>query len=530
MAGKNILIKKPTTQVKPVQSVSSAEDFDISRTHREYRQFEKRWAQLHICLEGEEAVKFTGEAMLPYPVSTLDEDKKTPAYEAQYALYLAGAHFVEYTSEAVEDLVSAAFRRPLDVTPPLTEDLEYLDLGDIAKELTATVAAYGRVFFLVDYPTIDTAPTMIEDGENNAYVSIYEPLDVIDWTEDMRSGKSTLVRVVIREIDEIESANMQSDILMYRELILVDGVYTIRIHKDSGETIEYTPRADGQTLSEIPGMFLGTTSNRAKVDKSPVIGISNSNIKHYQTWADLMHVQVYTGSPQMVLTGLTPGWNKMAKEAGQEIKVKLDAANVLALEGDKSAAQLLQINTDSLIHFRTLEHLETSMLEEGARIKSISKKAGVESAQALKIRSSSSMSKLASIVGNVEEGLNSMLTWVGMYMNIEPESVITVNTEFFAPEPDGPLMEAISTAEANRTAPRGTVITYLKQIELLDAKIPNKDYLAEMGEPCSTCTDSIEETDPTKTRDDSGNLKEVKEETAKPDKVDKPENNTQESK
>jgi len=201
----------------------------------------------------------------------------------------------------------------------------------------------------------------------------------------------------------------------------------------------------------------------------------------------------------MVLTGLQPGWNAAAKAEGSEIRVKLDAANVLALEGEKSSAQLLQISTDSLVHFRTLEHLETSMLEEGARIKSISKKAGVESAQALKIRSSSSMSKLASIVNNVEDGLNIMLGWLGQYMGTTVESKITVNTEFFAPEPDGSLMEAISSAEANRTAPRGTVITYLKQIELVDEKTSNETYLKEMGDPCSTCTDSATE------RDASGN-------------------------
>ncbi len=484
-------------------------DEEIKKTHREYRKNSARWEQIHICLEGEEAVKAAGELLLPYPVSTLDQDKETPAYKAQYGLYLAGAHFVEYTSEAVEDLVSSAFRRPLTIEPAITSELEYVDLSDIAKELTSTVGAYGRTFFFVDYPTVDTSPTMVDDGENKAYVSIYEPLDVTDWTEELRSGKSTLIRVVIREVDEIASAEQQSTVLMYRELFMDNGVYKIKVYKEDGTITEYTPTAAGAPFTAIPGMFIGTTSNRARVDKSPVIGISNSNIKHYQTWADLMHVQVYSGSPQMILTGLTPGWNKMAKEEGSEVKVKLDAANVLALEGDKSAAQLLQINTDSLVHFRTLECLETSMLEEGARIKSISKKAGVESAQALKIRSSSSMSKLSSIVSNVEEGMNAMLGWIGQYMAAETTSVISMNTEFFAPEPDGPLLESLSTAEANRTAPRGTVVTYLKQIELVDEKKSNEEYIKELGEPCSTCTDSAVE------RDASGNVTGEKTDTTK---------------
>lgn len=473
--------------------------FDKETTHREYKKFKSRWEQIHTCLDGEEAIKKEEETYLPYPVSTTDSEKASDEYIAQYALYLQGAHFVEYSAEAVEDLVSAAFRRSLDISPDLNTDLDYLDLDDIAKELTSGVGAYGRTFFLVDYPNVDN-PTKAEDVENRAYVSMYEPLDVLDWTETRRSGRSTLTRVVIREIDEEVSADSGTTIYMYRELLIESGKYIINIHRDDGTTESYSPIAGGAAFTEIPGMFLGTTSNTAKVDKSPIIGISNSNIKHYQTWADLMHVQVYSGSPQLILTGLAPGWNKLAKESGADVKVKLDAANVLALEGDKSQAQLMQLNTDSLVHFRTLEHLETSMLEEGARIKSISKKAGVESAQALKIRSSSSMSKLASIVSNVEQGMNQMMIWVAQFMESDVgETKIVMNTEFFTPEPDGKLLESLNTSETMGTAPRGTVITYLKQIELVDDKEDTEELLKGMV-LCNVCSDTGVE------RDASGNV------------------------
>ncbi|MCI4436224.1 MAG: DUF4055 domain-containing protein [Ignisphaera sp.] len=469
------------------------------KLHRQYLEYRARWQQLHTCLQGQEAVKSMGETYLPYPVATTDEDRTTEAFKNQYALYLEGAHFVEYTAEAVEDLVAAAFRRSLDITPDLPEGLDYLDLEDIAKELTSAVGSYGRTFFFVDYPTVETSPTMAEDGMNKAYVSIYEPLDVLNWIEEKRSGKSTLVYVLIREIDEMASAEMGLNVYMYRELVLENGIYKVKIHREGKPEVVHTPVALGEPFTEIPGMFLGTTSNTARVDKSPVIGISNSNLKHYQTWADLMHVQVYTGSPQLILTGLNPGWNKLAQASGNEVKIKLDAANVLALEGERSGAQLLQLNTDSLVHFRTLEHLETMMLEEGARIKSISKKAGVESAQALKIRSSSSMSKLASIVQNVEGGLNKMMSWVAQYMGTPYESLITMNTEFFSPEPDGVLLGAISTSESMGTAPRGTTITYLKQIELADDKISNEEYLKDM-KLCNACNDT------NVIRDASGNV------------------------
>ncbi len=454
--------------------------FDRSTTHWQYKTHQDRWEQLKTCLNGEEAIKAQGEKYLPYPTRVTDEDKTSEEFLSMYQLYLQGAHFVEYTSEAVEDLVSSAFRRPLEVDPPLPTELEYVDITDLAKESVSGVGAYGRSFLFVDYPTVDTTPMLTEDASNKAYLNIYEPLDVLDWVETRRSGKSELVMVKLREIDEIKVAadDLSSPVYLYRVLAIEDSVFTMTIYREGEEPVKYTPKATGEAFTEIPGVFIGTTSNTVKVDRSPVMGISNSNLKHYQTWGDLMHVQVYSGNPQLVLAGLAAGWNKQAER--NKVKVKMDASMVLALEGDNSSASLLQIDTNSLVHFRTLEVLEQSMAEQGAKIKSISKKAGVESAEALKIRSSASMSKLAAIVSNVEDALNRCLQWMGQYMGVSVSSEVSINKEFFAPQPDGSLLSSISSAETSNNAPRGTTINYLKQIELISEDITNEEYIKEL--------------------------------------------------
>jgi hypothetical protein len=465
--------------------------YDDIPLHRDYIAFQSRWLQLKHCLEGEEAVKAERERYLPYPVRVDDEDKNSKEYQAMYELFLQGAHFVEFTAEAVEDLVSSAFRRPLELKRNAEvvteiEELDYIDFADVGKEVVSAVGAYGRVFLLVDYPSIETVPNMIEDQNNKAYITLYPPLDVLNWRETKRSGKVELVRVVLREIDEVAIAKSEdaetgtADVkYMYRELIIEDGIYKIKIYREDQDVKTIIPLANGEYLTEIPGLFIGTTSNTARVDKSPVMGISNSNIKHYQTWAELLYLQTYVGHPQLVLTGLTPGWNKQAEK--QQFKVKMDAAEILALEGDSSAAQILEIDTKQLIHFKTLEVLESSMAEQGARIKAISHKAGVESAEALKIRTSASMSKLASIVQNASEGLTEALKWLGAYMGEDLDAYsISINKEFYSPNPDGPFLTSISNAEVAGTAPRGTALNYLKQVELVDDNIPNEVYLKDM--------------------------------------------------
>ncbi len=495
MVKKTIL--PPAKGVAPIPTAKTPPErtFDSTKTHREYKLFSAKWTQLKTCLAGEEEIKAAGEKYLPYPVRVDDVDRATPEFESLYELYRQGAHFVEYTSEAVEDLISSAFRRPITLDPELPKVLDYLDLSDIAKEVVGGVGSYGRWFILADYPTVEITPSMENDGENRAYITMYEPLDVLDWTVTKRSGKAELTRVVLREIDELKEATEDVSIptYLYRELYMNKGKFKIRIHRDGKDSVELIPIASGKAFTEIPGTFIGTTSNTAKVDKSPVIGISNSNLKHYQTWADLMNVQVYVGNPQLVLAGLAAGWNAQAKKNG--VKVKMDASQILALEGDNSSASLLEIDTNSLVHFRTLEVLEQSMSEQGARIKAISKKAGVESAEALKIRSSASMSKLAAMVANTEEGMNKCLGWLGQYMGTEVTTEIEINKEFFTPEPDGSLLTAVSNAEAGGTAPRGTAITYLKQIELVDDRKTNEEYLKSM----TLTTETTDKPDTTET-------------------------------
>lgn len=467
--------------------------------HPQYLRFLSKWMRIADCIAGEETIKEAREKYLPYPLPVKDASRNTQEIRDIYEVFLVGAHFVEYTSEAVEDLVSAAFRRPMQIRDEegseveLPESLVHLNLASVARDLVAGVGAYGRYFMLVDYPSLEDTPTKQDDNANKAYISLYTPLDIIDWEETYRSGESELTRVVLRELTVISEGTQKREDYKYRDIQLKeleDGGYAVNVTTYTPSTDEngestYTKtegllKAAGKLLDEIPGLFVGTTSNTPRIDKSPVIGIANSNIKHYQTWAELMHTQTMIGHPHLVISGLPPGWNKQAEDTNY--RLRLDAGEALTLEGDKSKAALMQIDTNNLIHFRTLEVLEQSMFEQGARIKAVSRKAGVESAQALKLRSSASMSKLAAIVVNVEEALAMALSWAAKYMGEESNYKPHINKEFYSPEPDGNLLGNITASEVAGTAPRGTTIQYLKQIELADAGKPTAD-LIEALEP-----------------------------------------------
>ena len=448
---------------------------DFETVSRAYTDNKSRWEQIKYCLAGEDAVKAQGERFLPYPVALGDIDRSSNEFIEQYEVYKNGAHFVEYTAEAVDDLTSSAFRKDPTIEPEIPSDLQYYRWVDEAKTLTKTVSAYGMAFVLVDYPNVDDA-TLADDRNNFAFSVVYEPLDVLDYTQRKRSGKLQVERVLLRELDD-------GDEVILRELLIgEDGLYYQKIYKEIDNEVVITevyPVASGNRLDFIPGTFVGVTSNTPQVDKSPVIGISNSNIKHYQTWAELIWTQTYSGHPQMVLTGLDKGWNKEAEK--HNVKVKMDASQVLALEGESADAKLLEISTSNLVHFDTLKKLEDSMLEQGYRLKANSK-SGVESAEAMRIRHAGDISKLGSIVKNVEAAMANVFEWLGMFMGVSYSPVVTINKEFIPVTVDGPTVTALTSAENANVIPRGTTIDYLKAGGLISDSIDTATLVDDIDE------------------------------------------------
>jgi hypothetical protein len=149
-----------------VQSAAAVASSSISEPKPEYLLNAPEWTLIKTCLAGERAVKATGEKLLPYPVPVEDDIRKTEEFAREYRIYNERAVFVNYTRQAVEDLVAGVFRRPPIVTD-LPEALEYLDLTQLSRKLVSELTAYGRAFGIVDYPQTERRPSLAEERERN---------------------------------------------------------------------------------------------------------------------------------------------------------------------------------------------------------------------------------------------------------------------------------------------------------------------------------------------------------------------------
>lgn len=457
---------------------------DIKTTHSEYAKRQARWKLISDCLGGEEQIKSEGEVYLPYPVAVDKEIRKTDDFKDNYRIYLEGAHFTNFTEQAVGDLTSGCFRRDVHIDPPLEDvDLDHILVDDITKETVKAVASYGRAFLLADYPVTGGEVSKQDEIDNSigAYITLYEALDVINWTTKRIGREAVLTRVVLREVEFDDDGK---EIEVYRELLLLSGIYTVRVHrfKDGSQGVvtdaDVVPKINNAPLKRIPGTFVGSVSNNAKVDPSPVEGIARSNVKHYQTMGELFHAQTYTGHPQLVVTGAPEGFNKAAEKT--KFKVQVGAASALVLEGEGVDAKILEMNGESLVHFKTLEQLEKSMSEQGARIKSLNQTGGVESAAALRIKHGGDSSQLADVATNVERAMEFVLNWAAAFMGYDKaEMNVDINKEFFDHAPDVNLLRELGV---NPKIPSFVLYDYMKQVGLMDDAVTDADIESALDE------------------------------------------------
>ena len=457
---------------------------DIAKTHPEYNANKNKWQQISDEAAGEEVIKSKAEIYLPFPVSLPTDITDTDDFKRQYAIYLEGAHYVNYTQQSIEDLVASVFSREPIMGEDFPPELEYLELAQVAREITAQVVAYGRSLLVVDYPVSDMDITKEEQSTQDiaAYYVLYEPLDVINWDTIRVGGRKALSRVVIK----IKFLDAEGEYEFgYLELILDNGVYKIRVYDDDENLIgEVIPTASGGTMDYIPAIFVGVLTNDTDVDQPPVMGIANTNIKHYQNTAELQHSINYIGHPMLSITGAPMGFIDEMNEVqndGSKKRIVVGASQALVIEGETGQAELLQISPD-LVHFKQLDQLEKSMAEQGYRLKT-DDKAGVESAKSLTIRNSGATSKLANIAGQVEKAIKDSILFIDAYMGTTtPEEwQFDLVKDYLQLEADSQLLSTLDGMVSSGRVPDYVLFDYMVEVELLDAGV-DYDILREDSE------------------------------------------------
>lgn len=408
---------------------------NVTYVRDELKRVLPQYIEISDVLEGQPKIKKAKTKYLPMPNA---EDQSTEN-QRRYAAYLARAVFYNVTQRTLGGLVGQVFMRdPVIEVPaaldPLVADADGsgTSLIQSAKETTRLVLAYNRAGVFIDYPATEGGASRaeIQNGDIRPTIRPYAPADIINWRTQGRGAKTILSLVVLREKHKLYDDGFEVKYEdQYRELRLIDGVYSVRIWRKNGKaTYEvaeaYTPTdANGNTFDEIPFKLIDANKNEVDPQTPFMYDMAALNLAHYRNSADYEELCYIVGQPTIWAAGLTEQWVTDVLKG----TLAMGSRGGIPLPVDANCG-LLQVAPNTTA-FEAMEHKERQMVALGAKIV---QEAGVQrTATEAGIESIAEDSILSSSAKNVSQAYQWALEWACLFVGVAETGIkCELNTDF----------------------------------------------------------------------------------------------------
>jgi hypothetical protein len=426
------------------------------------------WQRVRDALAGGDAVKGRGTLYLPRPEG---QDA------AAYAAYKARARWYDVPERTRRGLLGAVFRREPVVSGPkrLVAGLDAITTSGLPfrvflQQAAGEVLALGRYGVLVDLPGDRPAGAL-------PLWAGYTAESIEDWQQTRVDGRFVTARVKLREADT-SAPGGSGDAgagagagVQFRELVLVDGRYEVRIWrrggtgsgtgKDDWRIAEvHRPTRGGRPLDFIPFVFLGVDDLDPDVEKPPLLGLVDETLGHYQLSADYRQSLFLTAQPTPWLTGF----------AEEETPSRIGSGALWASSNPEARVGMLEFQGAGLEAIRqALLDSEARMVLLGARFFE-RPKAGVETAEALRLRFAADGATLTTIAQTLGDGLTRALRWTADWAGLPGAAAALEMNKDFLPETLG-AREILALLELwqGGAISHGDVIANLKRGDLVAA-------------------------------------------------------------
>lgn len=265
----------------------------------------------------------------------------------------------------------------------------------------------GRIGIFVDYDEQLKSPYLIP--YNNAHMT--------NWDDDF---------IVIQEFYYAPDPTDKYTLITtprYRELYLdEEGKYKVRVWENlngqyTAEEIE--PLVRREAFTELPFVFATAYDTSRDVTKPILNNMADINLSHFKTSVDLEHGLHFMSLPQPVLAGNLQNDKQVLNIGTTDIWHLTEGSSVQYLEfSGNGMAQLVAAMNDK----------ENAMSSIGGRL--LSTKAGVESAEALRIRNGNEHATLISLVYAAESAITQALEYYVQWQGLTTTFEFTMNKDF----------------------------------------------------------------------------------------------------
>jgi len=465
--------------------------FDIAdKTNPVYDDRIEDWQLCRDAVAGERVVKSKGTTYLP--TQGVNMDLTTADGVERYNAYKQRAVFEDMTEVTVESMTGIAFKTTPSINFSEFDEVAYLEqnidgAGTMFKEQMKSalsgVIITGRGALFVDYPRAEES-SLATDKELQASIHYYEAEDVVNWRTGSKNGNRRLEFVVLREKLAKETADIfghdDDEAYQYRVLMINSDDVVEGFVVDKNDVIieePYILKAAGKMLDVIPFFLISAHGTTIDVsEKPPVLKVANVNMAHYRTTAEMYLSMHYHSAPQPVATGTTASWREEYAASG----AKFGTDEVLCLE-EGANMFLLQGQFDAQGFHKELERLRQTALDLGAKLLT-NQTAGVESAEAIRLKESGGLSTMASIILSLSSAYAEAVKMANKYMaggEIEPK--IELNTELLKPSPDASLVTSLLTSIDRQVVGVSVLRDYLRAVGVIPADMSNEDVEEELS-------------------------------------------------
>lgn len=451
---------------------------NVTWQHPDYADAISDWQLMDDVTKGEKAVKAANVKYLPKPNPA---DTSTENDE-RYKQYLLRAVFFPATGRTQKGLTSLVFKKEPVVKVPtgleyVNEDVDGSNNSLIkqAQKVLSKQLGHGRHGLLTDFPDVKEGPVSkaVKDAlKLRPTIISIKATQIINWRTVQIGGAHVLALVVIKEASEETGDFETKKVEQYRELVLIEGVYTVRLwrksEKDEKQWViynSYQPKdGAGKTWDRIPFQFVGAENNDPEVDDAPLLDLARINIAHYRNSADYEDSVFFTGQVQPWMTNIDQSHLELMREEG----VYIGSRNLLPVpDGGQFGFEQAQPNP---MVKEAMDSKEKQMVSLGAHL--VEKGFAVKTATQQDSEDAVSHSVVSLCAANLGEAYEQCLRWMAKFENINEtgDIVVTLNQDFMNSRLDPQMIMAMVDAWQKQLIAKSDARDYLRRNNGIDAE------------------------------------------------------------
>lgn len=399
---------------------------DISKPISSIAAHHQRWTINDDVTAGHYSVKPKGTTYLPKAFS----EQSPEEYEA----FKAHVSFYPAANRTLTGLLGLMFRRDpvLENDGTIEHSLKDVitrdgkSINQLAREVSQKFLKTGYLGLLVDHPagTATSAADAIAEGYR-PFVCQYAAESILEIKSGVVGNKTGITYVRLLDDDKT-----------VRVLELIDGIYTVTIHRKVGSTwvpdAPVVPKRAGQPLREIPFILL---SENDDVEPQPAIldHVVQLNLDHYRVQGLLSTCHLFISTPMLFAKGL---------QSSEVEKLVVSPGAILGFESENADLKWVTPSGDGIPSIeRQLDRTEDKLAVVASRILA-RQKAVAEAAETEALRQGAENSVLATIANMISQKITAALKLVSDWTD-GSDVRYQLNTDYLPAQMDAAEIKAL---------------------------------------------------------------------------------------